>query len=479
MGNLRQSQVQRMLQRLSPQQIQMIKLLELPALQLEQRIKREIEENPALEEDKSNLEESESKEIDIEEYRKTEEIPSYKLQTNNRSSNEKITSIPLSDTLTLTEYLNEQLSYLSLEPSELQLAQFLIGSLDSGGYLRRDTENLIDDLAFNLGVDVTEHEIEHIIEIIQSLEPAGVGARTLQEALLLQLRSLPQTKNVRYAKMVIADHFDEFARKRYDKIVAKLGITKHDFRSVISTIVNLSPKPANLYSEQLQSEPTIQVVPDFIVENENGSLQLSLNNHYGDVKLSKSYLDMLTSLIKESKQMDKECKKIQEDTKEATNFVRQKIESGKWFINAVKQRNATLLTTMNSIINFQREYFISGDETKLKPMILKDISDLTGLDISTISRVVNSKFVQTDFGIYKVKYFFSEAMKTTDGEEVSSREIKSILMECVENEDSKSPLTDEALMIILQERGYKIARRTVAKYREMLEIPVARMRKVY
>lgn len=479
MAVLSQSQMQKMLQKLSPQQIQMIKLLELPTVQLEQRIKSEIEENPALEEVISK-EEGSQRNINLDDYSKKDEIPSYKLYINNYSKDDKISSVPLSDGLTFYEYLSEQLSYQSMDDRIKIIAKYIIGSLDRCGYLRRDVMSIIDDLAFSMGYEVTEKEVEKALSIVQSLEPHGIAARDLRECLLLQLHHHPQTQDVKLALEVLTNHFDSFVKKHYDKIVSRIGVSEGQFRKIIDIVVGLSPKPANQYNESLQSEPTIQIVPDFVLDDSGGELEVVLNkNNLPDVKISPSYLQMLENLIKDTKKAIRLERSTREQDKEAAQFIKQKVESARWFISAIKQRNATLLLTMNTIFEFQREYFEDGDETKLRPMILKDIADRTGLDVSTISRVVNSKYIQTHFGIYLLKYFFSEAMHTTDGEEVSSREIKRILSDCVDNENKKTPLTDEALMIILQEKGYMIARRTVAKYREMLDIPVARLRKEY
>ena len=478
MAGLSQSQVLNMSQKLSPQQIQMIKLLELPTIQLEQRIKSEIEENPALEEAQGD--EPRQKNISLDEYAKKDDTPSYKLYVNNYSRDDKAISIPLSDGLTFYEYLTEQLSYQQMDDRIQIIATYIIGSLDRSGYLRREVENIIDDLTFTMGLEVTEEEVEEALNVVQSLEPYGIAGRNLRESLLLQLKHHPQTKDIRVATDVLTNHFDSFVKKHYDKIVGKLGLSTTQFRKVIEIIVGLSPKPANQYNESLQSEPTLQIVPDFILDSSSGIVEIMLNKHnLPDVKVSGNYLQMLEKLIKENKKAIKLERSLLEQDKEAATFIKQKIESAKWFISAIKQRNATLLLTMNTIYDFQSKYFDEGDETKLRPMILKDIADRTGLDVSTISRVVNSKYIQTHFGIYSLKYFFSEAMNTSDGEEVSSREIKYILSECVDTENKKVPLTDEALMIILQDKGYKIARRTVAKYREMLDIPVARLRREF
>lgn len=480
MTALGQSQLQKMLQKLSPQQIQMIKLLELPTILLEQRIKSEIEENPALEEVSSLSGDGPLRNISLDEYAKKDEIPSYKLYVNNYSKDDKIASIPLSDGLTFYEYLSQQLSFQQENDRIKSIAQYIIGSLDRSGYLRREIIDIVDDLAFGMGVEVSEEEVETALKMVQRLEPHGIGARNLRESLLLQLKYHPQTKYVKIAKDVLNNHFDSFLKKHYNKIVSRINISEVDFRKVIDVIVGLSPKPANQYNESLQSEPTIQIIPDFILDIGSGDYEILLNkNNLPDVKISGSYLKMLEKITKESKTAMRLERSSKEQDRDAAAFIRQKIESARWFISAIKQRNATLLLTMNTIYEFQREYFEDGDETKLRPMILKDIADRTGLDVSTISRVVNSKYIQTHFGIYPLKYFFSEAMHTSDGEEVSSREIKKILSDCVDNEDKKRPLTDEALMIILQDKGYKIARRTVAKYREMLDIPVARLRKNY
>lgn len=479
MAILGQAQLQKMLQKLSPQQIQMIKLLELPTIQLEQRIKSEIEENPALEEISSN-EDGAPRNISLDEYSKKDEIPSYKLYVNNYSKDDKISSIPLSDGLTFYEYLTQQLSYQSENERIKIISQYIIGSLDRSGYLRREVIDVVDDLAFNMNFEVTEEEVENALHLVQRLEPHGIGARNLRESLLLQLRYHPQTKYIKMAVEVLENHFDSFVKKHYDKIVSRLGLSDVDFRKVIDIIVGLSPKPANQYNESLQSEPTLQIIPDFILDIGSGDYEIILNkNNLPDVKVSSNYLQMLETIIKENKKAIRLERSSREQDKDAAVFIKQKIESARWFISAIKQRNATLLLTMNTIFEFQHEYFEDGDETKLRPMILKDIADRTGLDVSTISRVVNSKYIQTHFGIHSLKYFFSEAMHTSDGEEVSSREIKRILSDCVEGEDKKYPLTDEALMIILQEKGYQIARRTVAKYREMLDIPVARLRKEF
>lgn len=478
MSAIGQKQVQRLLQKLSPQQIQMIKLLELPTLQLEQRIKQEIEENPVLEEnEKEDRTQDKETKINIDEYVKNEDTPSYKLYANNYSKDDKRGTIPLSDGLSFTDFLQEQLSFKGLDSRKESIGRFMIGSLDNDGYLRRELEYMVDDISFALGFETNEKEVEELLHVIQEFEPTGVGARNLRECLLLQLKYLPQTKVNRIATKIVHNYFPLLAKKHYDKLIQRLGITHEEFRDVIDVIVGLSPKPANLYSEKQVSEPSLQIIPDFILEYNNKKFELSLNFYnIPDVKISGMYVKMMEQMAKDKNTLTPE---ENAENKDAIQFIKQKIDSARWFISAIKQRNTTLMVTMQTILDFQHHFFIDGDETKLRPMILRDIADRTGLDVSTISRVVNSKYIQTHFGIYSLKYFFSEAMQTQTGEEVSSREIKKILSDCVEQEDKKHPLTDEALMIILKEKGYQIARRTVAKYREMLNIPVARLRKEF
>lgn len=457
----------------------MIKLLELPTIMLEQRIKQEIEENPVLDEIEREEEIGEAKiKYNLEEISKDDFTPNYKLSVNNQSKDDKHGAIPISNALTLTEFLEEQLNYIdNITEQQNNICKYLIGSLDNNGYLRREIENIVDDLAFMHGITTDPTEIEQLLKTIQTLEPAGVGARDLKETLLIQLRRKIQTSNVKLAYKVISNYFDEFSKKHYDKIITRLNISQNQFKEVISVIVSLSPKPANQYSELIQSEPTLQIIPDFILDNENGVLELSLNRYNTpDIKINATYVNMLEDLVKSNKLQKSQGLDTSTD-KNAVGFIKQKIDSARWFISAIKQRDTTLMLTMHTIFEFQRPYFEDGDQTKLRPMILKDIAERTGLDVSTISRVVNSKYIQTHFGILPLKFFFSEAMFTDNGEEVSSREIKKILSDCVDNEDKGHPLTDEALMEILRDKGYQIARRTVAKYREMLGIAVARLRR--
>ncbi len=463
-----------MLQKLSPQQIQMIKLLELPALQLEQRIKQEIEENPVLEEDTSEEKEEEQppKEVSVEEYFAEDDTPRYKYQINNFSKDDDRRPVYISEGQSFRENLIQQLGYKHLSPRQQKLAEYLVGSLDDDGYLRRDLLSIADDLAFTQGIEVSEAELEETLHLIQQLEPAGVGARTLQECLLLQLEAQPEPSRIQQlAKKLLTNYFDEFTKKHYDKLMSRLGISAEEFREVVDEILRLSPKPGNLYTEG-RNEMQPYVVPDFILDYQNGIFDLSLNSaNVPDIKINRHYMEMIREMVND------QGKQTSEKGKEALQFVKNKIDSAKWFISAIKQRHDTLLRTMQAILNYQRDYFVEGDPSKLRPMILKDIADATSLDVSTISRVVNSKYVQTHFGIIPLKQLFSEAMQTDSGEEVSSYEIKQLLQECIDKEDKHKPLTDEVLMDMLNSKGYHIARRTVAKYREMLGIPVARLRK--
>ena len=471
MSSFSQKQVLGLQQKLSPQQIQMIKLLELPSLLLEQRIKQEIEENPVLEESAGEQrEEDERKEISVEEYLREDDTPAYKLRTNNYSKDDRQPSVYISGGRSLQEFLEEQLGYKDLSPKDLAVAKYLIGSLDDDGYLRRDLQSVSDDIAFSVGLDLSVEELERVLMVIQELEPSGVGARNLQECLLLQLRSMePLGESQLLAHKILSDYFDDFAKKHYDRLLARLGVERDEFAEAIEEIRHLSPKPGNLYGDA-PDDAAPYVVPDFILDYQDGKFDLRLNSYnIPDLKVNRRYMDMIRTSMSGGT--------TAEQDKEALQFVKSKIDSAKWFISAIKQRHDTLLGTMTEIFEYQREYFADGDPKNLKPMILRDIAERTGLDVSTISRVVNSKYVQTHFGIIPLKSLFSEAMQTTSGEEVSSYEIKQILSDCIEEEDKLHPLTDEALMNILNEKGYNIARRTVAKYREMLKIPVARLRR--
>ena len=465
-----QKQVLSLQQKLSPQQIQTIKLLELPAMQLEQRIKQEIEDNIVLEEDERTPEE-ESQQISVDEYLREDDTPSYKSRINNYSKDDKQRPVILSEGRSLQEYLVEQLAYRNLSEREMRLATYLVGSIDEDGYLRRELDSIADDIAFTVGIETTAGELERLLGVIHDLEPAGIGARNLRECLLLQMGQLPMnTPARRLARRILTDYFDEFVKKHYEKLMARLQVGEEEFRDAIAEIRRLSPKPGNLYTEG-GTDTTPYIVPDFILDYHDGHFDLSLNSgNIPEVRINRRYAEMLRDMVAPDGT-------VREKDREALQFVKSKIDSAKWFISAIKQRHDTLMRTMQTILDYQQEYFKDGDKSKLRPMILKDIADRTGLDVSTISRVVNSKYVQTQFGIILLKSLFSEAMLTDSGEEVSSYEIKNILQQCIDEEDKRPPLTDETLMDILNPKGYRMARRTVAKYREMLNIPVARLRK--
>lgn len=480
---LKQSLQQKLLQKLSPQQIQMIKLLEVPAMQLEQRVKKELEDNPALDEGaelqddidiKEELPGGEKEDNDddfsIDEY-VNQEIPSYKLSVNNYSKDDKKEEIPFSVGASFHDSLTAQLGLRKLDQKQETLANYIIGNIDDDGYLRRELDAIVDDVAFSLNIDTNEEELHQVLTIIQEFEPAGVGARDLRECLLIQLRHKKiETVEQKTAYVIVNQHFREFTRKHYDKIMAKLDITDEDLKDALEEIVKLNPRPGGSYSDPHDSSAE-HIIPDFILDNVDGELQLSLNaKNVPELRVNRNYADMLEAYVAGKDKGNKQ-------QRDAVNFMKQKLDSAKWFIDAIKQRQNTLLLTMNAILDYQYEYFIEGDETKLRPMILKDIAEATNLDISTISRVANSKHIQTHFGMYSLKYFFSEGLTTDTGEEVSTREIKTILRECISGEDKHKPLTDDKLAAILKEKGYQIARRTVAKYREQLDIPVARMRK--
>ena len=469
---INQKQVLSLQQKLSPQQIQMIKLLELPAVQLEQRIKQEIEENIVLEEEERSSEDDEQpQQISVDEYLHDDDTPSYKSRINNFSKDDKQRPVYLTEGRSLQEYLIEQLRYRNLPERDMRLAVYLVGSIDEDGYLRRDLESVADDIAFTVGVETTAGELERLLNVIHELEPAGIGARDLRECLLLQMAQMPiNTRPRRLARKILTNYFDEFVKKHYEKLMARLQISEDDFREAIAEIRRLSPKPGNLYAEG-GTDTTPYIIPDFLLDYQDGRFTLSLNSYnVPEVRVNRRYMEMIREMVGSDG-------RVREKDKEAIQFVKNKIDSAKWFISAIKQRHDTLMRTMQTILDYQEEYFKDGDKSKLRPMILKDIADRTGLDVSTISRVVNSKYVQTQFGIILLKSLFSEAMQTDSGEEVSSYEIKNILQECIDEEDKRRPLTDETLMDILNSKGYRIARRTVAKYREMLGIPVARLRK--
>jgi RNA polymerase sigma-54 factor len=482
---LKQKLQQKLLQKLSPQQIQMIKLLEIPTLQIEQRIKKELEENPALDEgsddealpseenDEDEFEDNDKdqEEFTLDDYIEEDDIPEYRLQTNNYSKDDdKRAEIPFSAGSSFHEHLEDQLGLRELTDEQKILGEYIIGNIDEDGYLRRELTNIVDDLAFLQNITTTEQELEEVLNIVQDLEPAGVGARSLRECLMLQLeKKNHEQASVKLAYTLIDLHFEEFTKRHYDKIIARLGISEGELKLAIDEILKLNPKPGGVYSDPF-SKTAQPIIPDFILEHSEEGFDLHLNSrNLPELRLSTAYNEMLRAYSR-----DKGQKK---EMKDAIMFVKQKIDSAKWFIDAIKQRQNTLLLTMNAILEYQQEYFIDGDETRLRPMILKDVAEMTGLDISTVSRVANSKYIQTHFGIFPLKFFFSEGLQTDSGEEVSTREIKRILQDCIDNEEKRRPLTDERLTEILQEKGYLIARRTVAKYREQLNIPVARLRK--
>jgi RNA polymerase sigma-54 factor len=465
---------QKLLQKLSPQQIQLIKLMEIPTMQLEERIKEELEENPALDEGREDSEtadddvqEDDHKNLSIDEYFR-DDTPHYKLSAKNFSQDEQKTDIPFSAGSSFHDQLKSQLGLRNIGDREKMLAEYLIGNIDDDGYLRRHLDAIVDDLAFSPGIETSEAELEKVLAVIQDFEPAGVGARNLRECLILQLDQREQTANVERAKGILTNHFEEFTKKHYDKIMSRLNITAEELKNAVAEILKLNPKPGGgSYASDKVAE---HIIPDFILENKDSVLTVVINSrNVPELKVSRMYTDMLDTYSKNRR--DK-------GNREAISFVKQKLESAKWFIDAIKQRQTTMMQTMEAIVHLQKDYFLSGgDEALLTPMILKDIADTTKLDISTVSRVANSKYVQTPFGIFPLKFFFSEGLQTESGEEVSTREIKKILQECVNGESKRKPLTDDELSAILQEKGYQIARRTVAKYREQLNIPVARLRK--
>lgn len=478
---LKQSLQQKLLQKLSPQQIQLMKLLQLPTVALEQRVKEELEGNPALDEGRENQEEEEEEryeerddskeehqEIDLSEYL-DDDTPDYKYQASNKGRDDEDKDIPLSGGSTFHERLKAQINLQKLSEKEAEVAEHLIGSLDDSGYLRRDLTSIEDDLAFRRNIMISQEEIERILNIIQQMDPAGVGARDLQECLLIQIkRKSSNSFAKRIAIEILENFFDEFTKKHYSKIIDRLEIENEDLKDAIAEILKLNPKPGNSMNT---SGKTVQVVvPDFTLQINDGELEISLNGRNApQLRVSNEYKGMI-----EHYQKSKEKSK---SDREAMTFVKQKLDSAKWFIDAIQQRQNTLISTMSTIADYQREYFLEGDETKLKPMILKDIADRINMDISTVSRVVNSKYVSTPYGTFLLKSFFSESLSTEDGEEVSTREVKKILSDIIEVEDKKKPYTDEKLSQMLREKKYNIARRTVAKYREQLNIPVARLRK--
>ena len=469
-------------QKLSPQQIQLMKLIQLSTLEFEQRLSTEIEENPALDtinenqekenddfelEDNFENEDVNNDEIDISDYLSDDDIPEYNLRSNNYSE-ENETAIPYASGTSFNQYLKSQLHSFSFNEKGLKIAEFIVGSLDQFGYLRRDLIDISDDLAFSLGIDANENQIQKILDKIYLLDPPGVGAKNLQECLLIQLKRKKYTKQISNAIKITEDLFDEFSKRHFDKVKSKLNISSDELKESISEIEKLNPKPGGGYNENIKINSSI--VPDFTIEIIDGEIKLKLNSRNApDLYVSEEYKNMLSG-YSESKEKTK-------SQKDAVLFIKQKLDSAKWFIEAIKQRNQTLIMTMSAIINFQKEYFLSGDEKKLKPMILKDIAEEITMDISTISRVANSKYVDTPYGIKLIKSFFSEGIKNSKGEDISTIEVKKTLESIIDNEDKKKPFTDDQLTKLLNKKGYPIARRTVAKYREMIGASVARLRR--
>ena len=467
---LKQGLELKQVQKLSPLQIQTIKLIELPIQELEQRIRKEIEENPVLDEEQpveTEVEEA-PREVSLSEYKEDDAIPSYRLRSDNYNvKDERPQYSTFSVKESFTQSLQEQLGYRNLTERQYAIGSFIIGSLDDDGYLRRSIDSIVDDIVLRTNVYAEEEDVLEMLKVIQEFEPAGVGARDLRECLLLQIKNLKRTPDVENAEKILRHHFNEFTSKHYQKIMTRMGLTESALKAAMAKILKLNPSPGgqidDSYSDQAQ-----QIVPDFVLEYKDGELNLSMPRFsVPELKVNRKYADILMEAATSSER----------GKKEAAAFVKKKLDSAKWFVEAIKQRHNTLSCTMQAIIDYQREYFIDGDETNLKPMVLKDIAEKTGFDISTISRVVNSKYIETHFGIYSLKYFFSEGLENQDGEEVSTRELKKALQECVDTENKHKPLTDDELVDRMTEKGYKVARRTIAKYRDQLGIPKARLRK--
>jgi RNA polymerase sigma-54 factor len=486
---LKQGLFQKLQQKLSPQQIQLMKLLQVPTAELEQRIKQEIEENPALEEGNHDEVEEPAEESPEEERSESEDdaikenddrdddldmsayydddTPDYRLQVSNKGRDEEEREIPLSGGRSFQEALMDQLALRDVDEHTELLGQHLIGNLDEDGYLRRDLDQIVNDLAFTQNISTNSTELERALKEVQALDPAGVGARDLRECLLLQLERLPKDLDTRIAKEVLQKHFEAFSKRHYERILERLEVDEEALKGAMEEILRLNPRPGNTMRDS--GTPSQTIVPDFLVNTVDGNLELQLNGRNApELRISRTYREMMQEYARN---------KHNKDQREAMQFIKQKLDSAKWFIDAIRQRQNTLLTTMEAILEHQREYFLSGDETKMKPMILKDIAEKVHLDISTVSRVANSKYVQTDFGTLPLKFFFSESLSTDSGEEVSTREVKRILKDAIEAEAKRVPLTDDELKVLLTQKGYNIARRTVAKYREQLNIPVARLRK--
>ncbi|MDY6000555.1 MAG: RNA polymerase factor sigma-54 [Candidatus Cryptobacteroides sp.] len=469
---LKQGLEMKQTQKLSPLQIQTIKLIELPIQELEQKIRDELDENPVLDDtpvEKKDDDQEEARDVSIDEISNDDDdpVPYYNLHVNNYGKDERPQYNTFSVKESFRQSLMYQLGFRNMGKHQRDVAAFIIGSLDDDGYLRRDIDSIVDDLAFKENIETNPDEVLQLLKVIQDFEPTGVGARNLQECLFLQLKAMNQTPDVRNAEKIIQNHFDEFSNKHFQKIISKLGLTEDNMRAAMSKIMKLNPSPGgqidDSYNDQAQ-----QIVPDFVLNVENGQLKLSMPRfNIPEIRMNRKYAELL-----EQAQGSSDKKQ-----KEAATFVKQKLDSAKWFVEALKQRHNTLQSTMQAIIDYQHDYFLDGDESNLKPMVLKDIAEKTGFDISTISRVVNSKYIETHFGIYPLKFFFSEGLENQEGEEVSTRELKKALRECVDAEDKHKPLTDDQLVAEMNKRGYKVARRTIAKYRDQLAIPKARLRK--
>tara|TARA_B100001093_G_scaffold120423_1_gene113179 strand:- start:30330 stop:31763 length:1434 start_codon:yes stop_codon:yes gene_type:complete len=474
---LKQSLHQKLAQKLSPQQIKLMKLIQLPTIELEQKVKDELEENPAIEEvterssdaqyDEIKGQDSDSQDINVDEYLSDDEIPRYRMVANNISPDQEDKSVPIAMGVSMLETLERQLALRDLDDHQYKIGLFLIGCLNDDGYIRRDFSAILDDLAFSQNISTTEIELLDVLKIIQDFDPVGIGARDLQECLKIQLDKKQLSVSVDLAKEIVSNHFNELTKKHYSKLLSRLAISEEVLKDSLDEISKLNPKPCAFGSSKVVQH----IIPDFVISIIDGQLDLVMNTGMiPELRINSSFKDLLQGYKESSHSEDKE-------QKAAVLFVKQKLDSAKWFIDAIKQRHRTLMLTMNAIMNFQEAYFLTGDEKLLKPMILKDIAEIVAMDISTVSRVANSKYVETPYGTFLIKHFFSEAIKNSRGEDVSTKEIKMILDEVINNEDKTKPLTDTKLMDLLKERGYPIARRTVAKYREQMSIPVARLRK--
>ncbi len=458
-------------QKLSPLQIQTIKLIEKPIQELEQIVRKELEENPVLDdspaESKDDDPDDAPREVSLSELNEDDPTPSYKLHVNNYGKDERPQYNTFSVKQSFTQSLMEQLGFRDLSDHERSVASFIIGSLDEDGYLRRDLESLVDDLAFRANISTDEDEVARMLRVIQEFDPPGVGARNLRECLLIQLRGMKHTPEVVNAERILSDYFDEFSNRHFQKVMSRLGLSEEEMKAAMARIVKLNPSPGgqvdDSYNDQAQ-----QIIPDFVLNLEDGELRLTMPRFsIPEIRVNKKYAELLLEAASSSERQKKE----------AATFVKQKMDSAKWFVEALKQRHHTLQSTMQAILDYQHDYFLDGDESHLRPMVLKDIAEKTGFDISTISRVVNSKYIETHFGIFPLKYFFSEGLENQEGEEVSTRELKKVLQECVDAEDKRKPLTDDQLVTEMNRRGYKVARRTIAKYRDQLGIAKARLRK--